>query len=152
MLVPSSWSIASILASIVQYIAIMQLTIKILIGIPIQDGSRQKEGPSITSKLILFMGTLCIFCFVMEISVMNRLLGLKGEMCIVPPWWWINPTSILELVIKNRPVHGWASLLDLVQWVGIGGYVLIFLFMKKEYERTMHVYTIFNDRIGFKSP
>ena len=99
-------------------------------------------GPSHYSKTILFFSSLFTLIYFIEPSLVYRiLLNFKldetiDSMCVVPPWWWVERNESIVYIIK---AHGWASWIDLVQWVGGVGIFGFFVFMKTEYTRNMEV-------------
>jgi hypothetical protein len=46
--------------------------------------------------------------------------------------------------------HGWASMMDIVQWLGIHGYFCLYTFMKQEYSRSKKV-PLADGRTGSRS-
>ena len=78
----------------------------------------------------------------------------ESEMCVVPPWWWLDRKGSLVLDGAGREwsvgmgvdavkvvhrLHGWASWVDLVHWVGGVGLVVLFCFARKEFRRNKEV-------------
>jgi hypothetical protein len=51
-------------------------------------------------------------------------------LCVVPPYWWTSEQGAL---------HGWASILDIIYWVGLLGIIFLFIFMKTEFDRSTRV-------------
>ncbi|KAJ3368849.1 hypothetical protein HDU91_000230 [Kappamyces sp. JEL0680] len=104
---------------------------------PIQLHTRL-SGPSLLSKTALSLGILLTVVFWMEPSVVFRFVDLASHhprneaYCVIPPWWWQRLKSD---AINLIPAHGWASLMDLVQWLGGFGVFCIYVFMKAEYKR-----------------
>ncbi|KAJ3049774.1 hypothetical protein HK097_009233, partial [Rhizophlyctis rosea] len=120
---------------------------------------RRRQGPSRTAKTLLILGVLLCLAWSIESSVSSRTVDLivrrrcertgrsyESEMCVVPPWWWLDRKGSLEVsgmvggVVEEavrvvRRLHGWASWVDLVQWGGGVGLVLLFSFARKEFRR-----------------
>lgn len=144
---PISWPVLQILACLLQMIPLFILTFVIVTtpSLPVDTRYRSNQrvfGPSKTSKFILVLALLSIF-FWFEPSIMYRMLDSlwdhpKSEsLCIVPPWWWIENGTTNFLKIKGIPTHGWASVIDILQWIAGFGLYCYFFFMKSEYTRNM---------------
>lgn len=103
---------------------------------------RQEEfssrGPSSYANLILGIGlTLSMFAWLLEPSQRNYLVvwlvQIMGktenpaELCIVPPQWSTEGNS------GER--YGWASLMDVLEWTGGLGSIVLFYFIKLEFDR-----------------
>jgi hypothetical protein len=106
-------------------------------------GSRRrntiKYGPSPISKSLLVVGAVFSLVYWFEPTLLFRALDFwyshpQGiHLCIVPPYWWLEIGQGLGLA------HGWASFMDILQWLGGFGLLSIFIFMKNEYNRNIEV-------------
>ncbi|KAI9208610.1 uncharacterized protein BJ171DRAFT_577711 [Polychytrium aggregatum] len=112
---------------------------------------RRRFGPALSSRILLFVGVVFYLAWWIEPSVLSRGLmtwfriaiepdsSLVQRVCSIPPYWWRTP---LDATTGNGPddnadLHGWASVVDLVQWIGGVGYLFLFLFVRAEYLRNM---------------
>jgi hypothetical protein len=86
--------------------------------------------------MVLFLGlTLSMVAWLLEPSQRNYLagkliqavLGKTGNPCIVPPRLWADE--------NGGERYGWASLMDALDWMGGLGSLLLFYFMKLEFDR-----------------
>eukprot|EP00842_Homolaphlyctis_polyrhiza_P000754 jgi/Hompol1/167/HPOL_003017-RA len=91
------------------------------------------------------------------LTTMDPRVGYEGSVCIVPPWWWIevpanttmpsnNAATIstlpqaLSMQIPDRvalKAHGWASWMDVGQWIAFLGLWCLFVATRAEYKRNM---------------
>ncbi|EGF78747.1 hypothetical protein BATDEDRAFT_90540 [Batrachochytrium dendrobatidis JAM81] len=140
---------------------------------------RRFHGPSSLTKILFIVGAILSCALWIEPSITSRLVQLQiraslnsnesfeDRMCVVPPWWWLEASSVplqekhvtllsqkqsvQSLITKKsifRPkesglgrttlqVHGWASWIDLIQWTGFIGLWAMFSAMRLEYKRNM---------------
>ncbi|KAH6586565.1 hypothetical protein BASA50_000519 [Batrachochytrium salamandrivorans] len=107
--------------------------------------------PSITSRII-------------QTHVQSTMLpgsSYESNICIVPPWWWLENTQeeeevdtsssnmLFDMTDSNASIylythrrvaiqaHGWASWMDVIQWLGLVGLCSLFSAMRLEYKRNM---------------
>lgn len=135
-----SFPFLALFASVIQYFPIIYITYKIT-----TTYDRSQIGVSLTSKLHLILAVVLLIPFQLEPSLFNRILlslspsipskTLEASLCIIPPWWWIDPTA------GEVRTHGWASRMDVVLWAGIAGYLFLFSFMRREYRRARKEWT-----------
>ncbi|KAI9364482.1 hypothetical protein DFJ73DRAFT_809656 [Zopfochytrium polystomum] len=108
---------------------------------PSSSLSRISPGPTAQSRLVLVVALLAVQLAVIDPSLLARAVGLfvkindSAEICAVPPWWWIDIVESVSLPLA----HGWASLVDLLVWVGFAGALLLYHFVKQEYKRNSEV-------------
>ena len=62
-----------------------------------------------------------------------QVVGKTAVICVVPPRWWTDENS------GER--YGWASLMDAFDWMGGLGSLLLFYFMKLEFDRNARNWT-----------
>ncbi|KAI8905609.1 hypothetical protein EDD86DRAFT_249182 [Gorgonomyces haynaldii] len=144
------WPVLLIIGGLLQYGSLLWLSCRILLQhTPQQRGTRSRRqiGPLLWTKVLFFIGTLLILVWALEISVVSRFitetvdvwgqskLSLQGNLCAVPPWWWIDKDSVSFTGKKVYVAHGWASWLDILQWLGLLGYICIFSAVKREFKR-----------------
>ncbi|KAI8918750.1 hypothetical protein BC831DRAFT_516105 [Entophlyctis helioformis] len=94
-------------------------------------------------------------------GTMDPQTGYEGSVCVVPPWWWLEvprntsaptmpdgqllPSEAFAATAMHRGgsdriglnAHGWASWVDVSQWVGMAGLWILFLAMRAEFKRNM---------------
>jgi hypothetical protein len=141
-----SWPILQTIGATIQVIPLIYHVFVIVVtpALPLPNSrSSRLYGPSATSKSILVISCWATLLFWFEPSLVHRLLEIithpsNESTCIIFPYWWVDRNGTMTLS-KILPAHGWASTMDLFQWIaGLGGYG-IFYFMKQEYTRNMEV-------------
>jgi len=112
--------------------------------------ARFRSGPTALSKILLTISVIAGVSLWIEPSILNRGLSqIGGDFCISPPYLWRDQSahpsylsSSLSIssefpqlrILSNVPdnVHGWASWMDIVQWVAYISIWLQFLFIRSE--------------------
>jgi hypothetical protein len=137
------YPVISLVCAIIQHIPVVYLAICISFNsqkTPHDSSDAiQNFGPSFSSKMILICSVFLDLLNWIEPSIVSRAFywlaqQVQGDfaqnICIVPPWLWS---------VNSRLHHGWASWMDLYQWIGLLSSVLLFLFVKKEFDRNFKV-------------
>ena len=138
----ANYPVFLIIASLAQQLPLFPLTFEILseksLVIDPESDLAGKTGPTLTAKAYLLGGIIFGCIWWIEPSILSRFLvafvkSLSGtfavQMCIIPPWWWGDFDKL----------RGWASWMDLLQWLGLLGVFFLFLFMKMEFNRNVGV-------------
>ncbi|KAI9104955.1 hypothetical protein DFS34DRAFT_222150 [Phlyctochytrium arcticum] len=155
---PYSWPfmLISVLTQVAQIVPILILS-AVVVTRPRQRAStgtsntRPVESvtlntPSILARSFAFAGALCGPMLFLEPGSISRIAlaavtrdptdisDPQHRICAVPPWWWGETEPIFSTVVRAS-LRGWASLIDLSQWIGCLGILLFFFFMRAEYRR-----------------
>jgi hypothetical protein len=142
-----SWPLLQSFGAVLQLSPLLYLTFVILVtpALPLNNSrSSRIYGPSATCKFVLLVSTCTTLIFWLEPSLVHRLLEFttgqasSESRCIIFPYWWVDKQYSFGQP-KVLPAHGWASTMDLIQWIGGMGVYGYFYFMKQEFTRNMEV-------------
>ncbi|KAJ1555477.1 Terminal nucleotidyltransferase 4A [Nowakowskiella sp. JEL0078] len=107
---------------------------------------RQRHGPTRITKIFLVVSISFGIFFWVEPSRLSRVvlesIGRGDEnciqdlICIVPPNFWDDVSNCES---KKSGKHGWASLLDVFQWMGFTSLISLLFFIKTEHYRIKEV-------------
>lgn len=145
-LLENSFPVLDTIASLMQYFIVVFAAVFIICGEeePVLVAGSDVlvyQGPTSRTKMLFAVGTLLYLVWVVEVSVLHRVLGLSNtdDVCIVPPYWWIRvggDSLRLGGVYMKSGEHGWASSMDMVQWIAALSFVVFYIAVRKEFKRT----------------
>jgi hypothetical protein len=100
--------------------------------------SLQQWTVNFKSRLGLLLGLFLSTPWFIEPSLLSRwfrqwVMAKYQDLsfiCLVPPYWWTS---------EQENLHGWASIIDIIYWIGLLGMIFLFIFMKTEFDRSTRV-------------
>ncbi len=153
------WKATSIISFVVLWFAIAAL---VVFAVRTVNALRQQSeqvlsyNPPIRRMALLVSGLLLCGSMFVHPSLLSRWISMRAltfvsdsvtfedVVCIVPPFWWYevrrspfaNGTDALlylDPVPGSSRTHGWASTLDLIHWLSLAGYYLVYMFVREHY-------------------